>query len=492
MIRNWFTKSLTIGLALIALMLTTHAITQAAGLDRADRYAPQVFDSPLPVTPTLKIEFTGVVEVIGADSWTVGGRVVAVDAETEIDTGIDVGDEVKVEAVLQPDGTLLAHEIELRHESIKFVGMVQAILSDTWTIDGRTVHVDGRTKIKGDIDVGDYVRVHAFEQSDGSLLAREIKLETKHVKFTGIVEAMEPMTWTISGKAVTIGPETQIEGDIQIGSRVKVDARLQADGTLLARKIKLELEKVEFIGVVESISDTSWTIGGRTVTVDADTEIEGDIQVGDRVKVEARMLADGSLLAHEIKLYYDKVKFSGVVESIGGDSWIIGGYTVAVDSNTEIDDGIDVGDRVKVEARLLPDNSLMAIKIRLAELPGDSDKVKFSGVVEAMGDVWMIGGQAVSVDAHTKIKGAIEIGDVVKVKASRQPDGSLLADQIKLAHGSNDEDKAPSPEESAKNREPKVKDRSDKPAKPEEVEKSVKIKDDKVKPDKPPKAKGKG
>lgn len=488
--RNWFTKSLAVALALFALALTTQAIAQAAGAEQAERYAPRVFDSPLPVTPTLKIEFTGIVEAIGADSWTVGGRVVAVNADTQIGAGIAVDDEVKVTAVLQPDGTLLARKIELRRQSIKFVGLVQAILSDTWTIDGQTVHLDSRTKIKGDITVGDYVTVHAFKQGDGSLLAREIKLETKHIKFTGIVEAMGPTLWTISGKAVTIGPDTRLEGNIQIGSRVSVDARLQPDGTLLARKIKLAPDKVEFVGVVESIGDTSWTIGGRTVAVDASTEIKGNIQVGDRVKVKAQTQNDGTLLAREIELYYDKVKFTGIVESIGGDSWVIGGYTVAVDANTQIDGGIVVGDLVKVEARLLTDNSLLATKIKLARPHDDGDKVKFSGVVEAMGDTWTIGGQTVSVDAHTKIKGDIQIGDTVKVKATRQPDGSLLADEIKLAPNSGDGVKAKpkSPGDPAKDRganQPNVKNRPDKADAPD------KVKGDKVKPDKPPKTKGK-
>ncbi len=57
----------------------------------------------------------------------------------------------------------------------------------------------------------------------------------------------------------------------------------------------------EFSGVVSAINAGSWTIGGQTVTVDERTEIEGNPQVGDTVKVEAVQQADGSWLATSIE-----------------------------------------------------------------------------------------------------------------------------------------------------------------------------------------------
>jgi hypothetical protein len=75
--------------------------------------------SPLP-TPTLPptaepragIQFTGQIEVIASDMWVVGGRTLIVTADTEIKPGLAVGDQAKVHAVTQADGTLWAREIE--------------------------------------------------------------------------------------------------------------------------------------------------------------------------------------------------------------------------------------------------------------------------------------------------------------------------------------------------------------------------------------------
>lgn len=60
--------------------------------------------------------------------------------------------------------------------------------------------------------------------------------------------------------------------------------------------------EVEFTGIVESINGNTWTIGGRTVVVDPTTELTGFISVGQQVKVHASMGTDGSLAAREIEL----------------------------------------------------------------------------------------------------------------------------------------------------------------------------------------------
>ena len=61
-------------------------------------------------------------------------------------------------------------------------------------------------------------------------------------------------------------------------------------------------DEVEFTGIVESINGNAWTIGGRTVIVDSATELIGFISVDQQVKVHASMGVDGSLAAREIEL----------------------------------------------------------------------------------------------------------------------------------------------------------------------------------------------
>ncbi len=56
----------------------------------------------------------------------------------------------------------------------------------------------------------------------------------------------------------------------------------------------------EFKGTLEAIAENSLTIDGQTVLVTAQTEIQGNISVGDFVEVHA-WAQDGSLWAREIE-----------------------------------------------------------------------------------------------------------------------------------------------------------------------------------------------
>ena len=85
----------------------TRTATQTTG--------PTVTPTPtLPTaTPTLSpVSFEGVVEAIGAESWTISGLAVDVNADTRIDAGIVVGTRVQVRGQRQADGKLTATHIE--------------------------------------------------------------------------------------------------------------------------------------------------------------------------------------------------------------------------------------------------------------------------------------------------------------------------------------------------------------------------------------------
>ena len=64
-------------------------------------------------------------------------------------------------------------------------------------------------------------------------------------------------------------------------------------------------EEIEFSGIIEEIGTSAWIISGITVQVDQDTELEGILEVGTLVEVEAMTQEDGSLLALEISAELD-------------------------------------------------------------------------------------------------------------------------------------------------------------------------------------------
>lgn len=62
-----------------------------------------------------EVEFTGVIESVGP-RWVVGGRTVVITPSTVLDEGLVAGVLAEVEGTLQPDGTVLAKELETREE----------------------------------------------------------------------------------------------------------------------------------------------------------------------------------------------------------------------------------------------------------------------------------------------------------------------------------------------------------------------------------------
>jgi hypothetical protein len=91
-----------------------HAIPQADGTLWAREIEP-ADDAEATGTPGPddEIEFTGVVNSMAEDLWTVGITLVRVTANTEVKDVIEVGDRVKVHAQAGADGILVAREVEL-------------------------------------------------------------------------------------------------------------------------------------------------------------------------------------------------------------------------------------------------------------------------------------------------------------------------------------------------------------------------------------------
>jgi hypothetical protein len=60
----------------------------------------------------MPVEFTGLIEAINGDQWTVGGQTVTVDPSVVRDGPFKVGDAVKVEVQVQTDGSMVVSRVE--------------------------------------------------------------------------------------------------------------------------------------------------------------------------------------------------------------------------------------------------------------------------------------------------------------------------------------------------------------------------------------------
>jgi hypothetical protein len=123
-------------------------------------------------------------------------------------------------------------------------------------------------------------------------------------------------------------------------------------------------------GKISAIAGDQWTVNGITFTVLPSATGEYTFQTGDWVSVRGRFLADGSYVADRVNVPSQESNdqhFSGVVESIGPDTWTISSKKVAVDENTEVGKHIGVGDPVEVTFTVKEDGSWLAKEIDRAE-----------------------------------------------------------------------------------------------------------------------------
>jgi hypothetical protein len=192
-------------------------------------------------------------------------------------------------------------------EDQELKGTVDSVSDTAWKIGGRGFAIDENTVFIGDPGVGDFVEVRFHSDGQGNDVADRIQKEDANddeFDLRGVVEAIGDASWTISGQVVLVTSSTQILGSPAVGDTVEAEGDRASDGTLTARKIQKEDAgdegEVEFTGSVESISAGTWTVAGRTLTVNDATVIDGDPQVGDTVEVKAKQEVDGSLTATRI------------------------------------------------------------------------------------------------------------------------------------------------------------------------------------------------
>ena len=174
-----------------------------------------------------------------------------------------------------------------------------------------------------------------------------------------------------------------------------------------------------------------WRVSGITFTTDTNTGIDAGIEIGDRVKVEGRILADGTWLAEEVRLLDDQTltfEFIGQVTHI--NPWIVSGITFTVNSSTTIESGIVVGDRVRVTGIVQPAGSLLAQRIeRVDEELGCTDiRVK---IIAINGKQLVLSdGQTIDLTDEIQIEGQLQVSAVVIIRLCVRADGTIVVVNI--------------------------------------------------------------
>jgi len=220
---------------------------------------------------------------------------------------------------------------------VELIDILNSNSGEVWSVGSWSVMVSSTTEQNGSLEVGALVKVEGLLQEDGSILAHEIQVVPEEnvqkiglVELTGTLESQDGMTWIVSGIVIELSDTTEILGVPEIGAQVKVEGILQENGSILASQIKSAMdenggdddgsddhssqskgEEVEISGELTGMDGNTWTVNDQTVIITDMTELKGVFEIGVMVKVEGYLLADGSIEAHEIKAV--------IVDMNGGD-----------------------------------------------------------------------------------------------------------------------------------------------------------------------------
>ncbi|MFZ6028719.1 MAG: DUF5666 domain-containing protein [Chloroflexota bacterium] len=248
-------------------------------------------------------QFVGVVQEHGDDIWIISGLEILTDENTAVSPDMMPGDVVEVIG-WQSNGDWLAATIQPFSDpdaQFDFIGTVED--TNPWVVSGVPIQIDSWSFIESGIQTGDQVRVQGSVFDDGTWVAASVTLvaelpEGASVTLTGIVNGISP--WVISGMPFIVDASTQWSAEIAVGDLVQVSATLQTNGLwhadIISQVVPGNLGCVTFASVVTAIDGEQISLeNGLVIDLNDVAEVEGEIELESVVLVTRCMAADGAV-----------------------------------------------------------------------------------------------------------------------------------------------------------------------------------------------------
>jgi hypothetical protein len=352
-------------------------------------------------------------------------------------------------------------------QGVKFAGVIDAVGAESWTVAGHVLAIAERTRIQltgGPAEPGMWADVAAHRETDGGLTALRIAVMPPEMRLKGAVQDLPAGNigvWTVAGQAFQVTEDTRISSRsdaIVIGSWVAVFAKEEPAGTLVAVRIRRidPLPAVEIFGAIQAASQETWTLSSIPLRIDADTLINGEPQVGLLALGAAELQADDTLLAlrlrvnwHEVGGERTPVSLTGAIEQLPprglNGRWKVAGVPVLVGPNTAIyqTNGLAVvGAEVQIDGWEVAGNEdgivAETITVLTSPIPG-GQPVRFTGLIDDLPDdgligVWVVDGQQVRVTESTQLRGEhfARVGVRAHVWAWQLDSGEVMATVIHI------------------------------------------------------------
>ncbi len=214
----------------------------------------------------------------------------------------------------------------------------------------------------------------------------------EHITLEGRVDHIQDQRWIVEGIPVALSTATRLIGNIQPGDFIEVEGVTNPSGWVDADE--LHLRYFNLVGVVQSISRSTWTIGGVQLIIQKDTQFDPGLQIGNQALVLVYSSDDGKFYARAILNHNPapfqpfEIQFNGTLESIDGQALTIAGRRVESNAQTVFEGNIVPGIQVNVVSRVEQDGTLTALSVSVLEILApepasndDSNRDVESGVI---------------------------------------------------------------------------------------------------------------
>ena len=397
--------------------------------------------------------------------WNVGGIRLTVDHRTLTDGLPEPGQPVRVKALLQADGRLLARETriqpgrpgnEMEAHRLMMEGTLSPVSGDgDWRVSGSPLTVGPTTRLEGALSVGGRVAVEATSQ-DGRLLAQRVHSveggQTGGVKWVtvrGTVDAVQdggPLV--VNGVSVALSLLTEMPFAPEVGDAVEIRALINSSGALVADQVNLQEGEtgetraylVDVYGVIDGPKeDGGLTINGLPLSLSPLSQVGGGLEPGSNVRVLGVLQSTGEILVREvldqrrrIGLSETSARLQGLVPIVSYDSqdnivsFVVAGIKVTMDDLTRSDVELATGTEVSVSS-VVKDGVFLAVAIGPHAAGGDeqSPAASLEGTVqivdrdsEGVATAIAIGGLKVTIGPESIVHGRLVAGIAVRLVIS--------------------------------------------------------------------------
>jgi hypothetical protein len=187
------------------------------------------------------------------------------------------------------------------------------------------------------------------------------KVQTREIVFTGAVEQISGDQWVVSGQAFTVAPTASMDSSIAVGDIVKVEGQVSADGVVTALKVETSMA-----------TDDNANDGNVNGNTNDDASGSGS-NANDNANTNANTNADNSNSANDNGSAGGTggPEVFGLVEAITTESITVNGVTYQFATFTEFKDAIAVGDQVKIHVIVNSDGTFSIREIEKSDGLGD-------------------------------------------------------------------------------------------------------------------------